>query len=96
MPLVASTRWAHEQGVPTPSQIQQALAQHLVDEILLRDEPLAEDEDLFEAGFDSMSLSRLLVFIEDRFGVSIPDEDVVIDDITTLTALTAFVAGYLK
>lgn len=82
--------------MPTRSEIQQALAQHLVEEILLRDEPLADDEDLFEAGFDSMSLSRVLVFIEDRFGVTIPDEDVVIDDITTLADMTTFVAGYCK
>ncbi len=82
--------------MPTRSQIQQALADHLVDKVLFRDEPLAEDEDLFEAGFDSMSLSRLLVFIEDRFGVSIPDEDVVIDDITTLADMTTFVAGYVE
>lgn len=81
---------------PSRTDIQTALARHLTEEILLRDEPLAEDEDLFDAGFDSMSLSRLLVFVEDRFGVVIPDEDVVIDDITTLADMTTFVASYCK
>jgi len=81
---------------PSRTEIQQALAQHLTEDILLRDEALAEDEDLFEAGFDSMSLSRLLVFVEERFDVVIPDEDVVLDDITTLADLTTFVAGYCK
>jgi acyl carrier protein len=80
----------------SPTEIQQALAQHLTEEILLRDEPLAVDEDLFEAGFDSMSLSRVLVFVEERFGVTIPDEDVVIDEIATLADMTTFVAGYCK
>jgi len=85
-------------NVPSPSrtEIQRSLAAHLTDEVLLRDEPLDENEDLFDAGFDSMSLSRLLVFVEERFGVVIPDEDVVIDDITTLADMTTFVAGYCK
>jgi acyl carrier protein len=75
--------------------IRQALNEHIVSEILLRDEPLAPDEDLFAAGFDSMSLSRVLVFVEERFGVTIPDEQVVVDEIGTLDQLTAFVAGYV-
>ena len=76
--------------------IKTALHDHIVNEILLRDEPLAHDEDLFDAGFDSMSLSRVLVFVEERFGVAIPDEEVVLDEISTLDTMAAFVAGYLK
>jgi acyl carrier protein len=76
--------------------IRSALHDHIVAEILLRDEPLAPDEDLFAAGFDSMSLSRVLVFVEERFGITIPDEEVVVDDIATLERMTEFVAGYLE
>ena len=76
--------------------IRQALHDHIVGELLLRDEPLGLDDDVFDAGFDSMSLSRLLVFIEERFGVVIPDEDVVIDDIATLNSMARFVATYVK
>ncbi len=65
-------------------------------EILLRDAPLGSDEDLFDAGFDSMSLSRVLVFVEERFGVVIPDGDVVIDEVATLDGLTTFVRRYLE
>jgi acyl carrier protein len=77
------------------SELREILHRHLLDEILLRDHPLADDEDLFDAGFDSMSLSRLLVFVEERFGVNIPDEDVAVDEIATLDGLTRFVAGYV-
>jgi acyl carrier protein len=76
--------------------IRSALHDHIVQEILLRDAPLRPDEDLFAAGFDSMSLSRILVFVEERFGINIPDEEVVVDDIATLERMTAFVAGYLE
>ena len=75
--------------------IRKKLHDHIVEEILLRDDPLTPDEDLFEAGFDSMSLSRVLVFVEDEFGVAIPDEEVVIDEIATLNTMAAFVAGYV-
>jgi acyl carrier protein len=76
--------------------VQRALHDHIVEEILLRDAPLIANEDLFDAGFDSMSLSRVLVFVEDRFGVTIPDEDVVVDEVATLETMTGFVLGYLS
>ncbi len=76
--------------------IRRTLHDHIVGELLLRDEPLGFDDDIFDAGFDSMSLSRLLVFIEEHFGAVIPDEDVVIDDIATLNSMSQFVATYLK
>lgn len=73
-----------------------ALHDHVVNEILLLDEALAHDADLFDAGFDSMSLARVLVFVEERFGVTIPDEAVVVDEVSTLETMTTFVLGYLE
>ena len=71
--------------------IQRALHDHIIAEILLRKAPLAPDEDVFEAGFDSMSLTRVLVFVEQRFGVLIPEQDVVIDEVSTLEKMARFV-----
>lgn len=73
--------------------VRRALHDHLVREILLRRAPIRPEEDLFELGFDSMSLARVLVFVEERWGVAIPDEDVVIDEIATLDRMARFVAG---
>jgi acyl carrier protein len=75
--------------------IQSALHDHIVGDILLRKAPLSPTEDLFAAGFDSMSLSRVLVFVEERFGVTIPDQDVVLDEVSTLETMSQFVAGYV-
>jgi len=75
------------------SEVRRALHDHLVGEVLLRRAPLGPDEDLFEAGFDSMSLARVLVFVEQRFGVTIPDEDVVVDELSTLEKMSRFVAA---
>lgn len=76
--------------------IQSALHDHIVGDILLRKTPLGPTEDLFAAGFDSMSLSRVLVFVEERFGVTIPDQDVVLDEVSTLETMSRFVAGYIE
>lgn len=75
----------------TLDEVQKALGKHIESEILLRRAPLAPEEDLFAAGFDSLSLSRVLVFVEERFGVTIPDEDVVIDEVATLATMARFI-----
>lgn len=75
--------------------LRQELKAHVESEILLRKEPLRGDEDLIDAGFDSMSLTRTLVFVEDRFGVSIPDKDVVLDELSTIDKLARFVHARL-
>jgi acyl carrier protein len=75
--------------------VQRALHDFVVGEVLFRSAPLRPDEDLFAAGFDSMSLARVLVFVEERFGVVIPDQDVVVDEVSTLEGMARFVHGRL-
>lgn len=73
-----------------------ALKEHIEQEILLRRTPLDPGEDLFAAGFDSMSMSRVLVFVEERFGLTIPDEDVVLDEVSTVDKWARFVHDRLS
>ena len=73
------------------ASVSKQLKQHIEEEIILRKEPLLPDEDLFAAGFDSMSLTRVLVFVEERFGLLIPDQDVVLDEVSTVDKLARFV-----
>lgn len=73
------------------ASVSKQLKQHIEEEILLRTTPLTPSEDLFAAGFDSMSLSRVLVFVEERFGLAIPDQDVVLDEVSTVDKMAAFV-----
>lgn len=77
-------------------EVERALHDHVIEEVLLRSEPLGSDDDLFAAGFDSMSLSRVLVFVEEKFGVTIPDSEVVLDEVSTLRKLAAFVVEHAK
>lgn len=76
--------------------IQKTLGDFVFGEILLRKAPLGEDEDLFAAGFDSLSLSRVLVFVEEHWGVMIPDQDVVLDEVATLAKMARFVGERVR
>jgi len=82
--------------IPSLAEVEAALAAFVSNDVLLRKEPLGRDEDIFDAGFDSLSLSRLLVFVEQRFGTHIPDEDVVVDEIATIATMTRFVHEHIE
>ena len=42
---------------------------------------------------DSMSILRLVAFIEERFGISIEDQDLVPENFENIKALAAFIQG---
>ncbi len=44
-------------------------------------------DDLLEAGLDSMGIMRLIMFIEDEFGVTLPDTEIEPDNIGSFNAL---------
>jgi methoxymalonate biosynthesis acyl carrier protein len=53
---------------------------------------LSPDIDIFEIGFmNSLLAMRFVIFIETTFGVSIPDEELDIDNIRTPAAVAALV-----
>jgi acyl carrier protein len=50
------------------------------------------EEELISSGvIDSLALLRLIVFIEERFGVTVEDGDVVPDNFETVNSIKAFV-----
>ncbi len=57
-----------------------------------RKSDLQDDEDLLSAGIiDSLGILQLVGFVEKRFGIQVPDEDVVYENFHSIRAL----AGYL-
>ncbi len=75
--------------------VETVLLDFVTKDILLRKDSIGRDVDLFDAGFDSLSLSRLLVFVEQRFGVVVPDQDLVIDEISTVASMARFFHEYI-
>jgi acyl carrier protein len=52
---------------------------------------------LIETGvIDSMTLLRLTSFLEEHYGIEIPDEDIVTDNFRTLGSIEVFVASHVK
>ncbi len=55
-----------------------------------------DDDDLLEAGLDSMGIMRLIMFIEDQFGVTLPDTEIEPDNVQTFNALEQWVLRHKK
>ncbi len=50
-----------------------------------------DEENLIEAGLDSMAIMRLVMFIEERFKVTLPDNEIEPDNIQTIQALQQWI-----
>lgn len=54
---------------------------------------LDESENLLAAGIiDSLGILRLVSFVEEKFGIEVPDEDVTIDNFQSVKSMTDYVA----
>ena len=73
---------------------QSAIADFITKELAIgRTKELHPDDDLLATGvLDSLGLMQLVLFIEERLGVKVPDEDVVIENFRSVSALTAYLA----
>ncbi len=55
---------------------------------------LDESENLLAAGIiDSLGILRLVSFVEEKFGIEVPDEDVTIDNFQSVKSMTDYVAS---
>ena len=54
------------------------------------------NDDLLEAGLDSMGIMRLVLHIEEKFGVTLPDEEIQADNVRTLNALEQWIQRHNK
>lgn len=53
---------------------------------------IGRDESLLDSGLlDSASILELVAFVEGRFGIEVPDEELVPDNFETIDAITAVV-----
>lgn len=67
------------------------IKKYIENNILAEDIQIEADTNLKEVGIDSFSTVEIILFIERKFGVSIPDEKLVPDNFKTLQALAATV-----
>jgi len=60
-------------------------------------QPLDSEEDLIELGIiDSLGIMKLIVSIEETFGIKVNDEEIVPENFQTLNSMTKFVEQKMK
>jgi acyl carrier protein len=63
-------------------------------ELIYHEDPASfgDDENLLEAGLDSMGIMRLIMFAEKEFGVTLPDTEIEPDNVGSLNALENWIS----
>ena len=54
-------------------------------------EQFSDDEDLLDAGLDSMGIMRLIMFIENEYGITLPDTEIEPENVQSFNALEQWV-----
>jgi acyl carrier protein len=53
--------------------------------------PLADDDPLFPDVIDSLGVMEVVDFVEEKYGVSIPEEELLVDNFWSLEAISSLV-----
>ena len=77
-------------------EIETKLLDFLKREVFAPEVVVTPETDLIAAGFDSMSLVRLLLFIETDYGFWIPESEITGDALINVRALAATIARLLN
>ena len=69
------------------------LRDFIFQELVFVSEPnqFGDDDDLLEAGLDSMGIMRLIMFIENEFDVTLPDTEIEPDNVQSFNALERWI-----
>jgi D-alanine--poly(phosphoribitol) ligase subunit 2 len=78
-----------------PRDVEIQLLAFLKREVFSPQIPISEDTDLIAAGFDSLSLVRLLLFVEQTYGLWIPESNITTEILHDVRSLAAAVCGLL-
>jgi acyl carrier protein len=80
------------------SNVSHTLERFIVDELMMGDQQTRIDPDasLISSGVvDSLALLRLIAFVEEQFGVTVEDEEVMPENFETLNIIESFVTAKL-
>jgi acyl carrier protein len=78
------------------TEIETKLLDFLKREVFAPEVVVTPETDLIAAGFDSMSLVRLLLFIETDYGFWIPESEITGDALSNVRALATTIARLLN
>jgi acyl carrier protein len=78
------------------AEIQEKLLAFLHREVFAPQLEVTVETDLLAAGFDSMSLVRLLLFVEKTYGLWIPESEITSEALSNLRSLAATISRLLN
>lgn len=84
------------EGVTTRQQeIEEQLRRYLIDELLddFYDRLYDGDDPLADGEIDSLGVEQIIEYVEVSFGVTLGEEDIVVENFESLPALAALVAS---
>ena len=69
------------------------LKSYIFQELIFYDSPetFTNDDDLLDAGLDSMGIMRLVIFIEEEFGVTLPDDELEPENLQSLNKIVNWI-----
>ncbi len=69
--------------------MKQKIRDFIFNELIFVAEPekFSDDDDLLAAGLDSMGIMRLIMYIEEQFGVTLPDAEIDPDNVKSFNTL---------
>ncbi len=78
--------------------MKQQLKDFIFSELIYHENPDAfgDDDNLLDAGLDSMGLMRLIMFAEQAFAVTLPDTEIEPDNVHSLNALQNWIEKAAK
>ena len=71
----------------------ETLKTYIFSELVYSDNPAGfrSQDDLLEAGLDSMGIMRLVLFVEEEFGITLPDDELEPENLQTLDKLERWI-----
>jgi acyl carrier protein len=83
---------------PEPAPIREKLRRFLAAEVFLNRDPasIGDDDDLVSLGLDSLSVLRLVLFLETELGVDLDGEDVLGEKLSTVRRIADHCAAHQK
>jgi len=74
------------------STIKEIIKEHILQATFADKDKIQDDSLIFKEGyFDSMGFVVLITFIEDRFGITATDEDLIEDNFESINAITSYI-----
>jgi len=73
--------------------MKQHIREFIFNELIFVAEPekFSDNDDLLEAGLDSMGIMRLILHIEEQFSVTLPDSEIDPDNVKSFNALEQWI-----